>query len=186
MKFSPFLSISASLILFWGVLLISSCNKDEGDENIYSSCCSHEPQFLELGDEYYSVANVFTPNFDGVNDIFRADGSASTDSVILFEVYDKSDNLIYKQNSVEHIFTSRWTGVVSEGQNSGDLYEGSFDYTIEIRNLQGESGIIQGQACAVRDVCNINLAGQCNFPTQYNPSTNDFDSGIPSGEECEE
>ncbi|MBK8562159.1 MAG: hypothetical protein IPN76_02130 [Saprospiraceae bacterium] len=53
-------------------ILAISCDKDDRD-----ACCPKGPDSFEVGNGRVYVPNIFTPNFDGINDVFFLYGDSN-------------------------------------------------------------------------------------------------------------
>jgi CHU_C Type IX secretion signal domain len=133
----------------------------------YSGCCGAEPVEFKIGNSIVYVPNVFTPNSDGLNDVFRPFYNDKKVKVTLISIANTEGNTIWetKSFSPEKPF-SAWTGRVSKDS----VYTGLFYYTIFVDGGKGQESI-SGSACSV--VCNpkipveIEDKEKCFFPMQY-------------------
>ncbi len=85
--------------------------------------------------------NTFTPNGDGVNDIFRLVGANETWVVEEFQVFDRWGNLVYQNN-----YEAEWDGSCF----GAPCTEGVYAYKARIRFLTGEVKEIVGNVALVR------------------------------------
>ena len=81
------------------------------------------------------VPNAFTPNGDGLNDIFEIRGTSS-DCVKRLRIYDRWGNLIYETQS----FPLRWDG--SNKTNGKPANEGVYVFVLENKNGEKRAGTI--------------------------------------------
>ncbi|MEZ4909933.1 MAG: hypothetical protein R2774_03625 [Saprospiraceae bacterium] len=58
------------------------------DTTIYRSCCGLDTMVFFLGTEWVAVPNVFTPNGDGINDLFYPIRSNDSISISLLTIFD--------------------------------------------------------------------------------------------------
>lgn len=76
--------------------------------------------------EAYQPDNAFSPNHDGVNDIFQADVSEMGVDAIEMYVYDRAGNLIHSWNE----FHGYWDG---KGRNGNNAPEGMYPYVLILK-----------------------------------------------------
>ncbi len=85
--------------------------------------------------------NTFTPNGDGINDIFRLVGADKTWVVEEFQVFDRWGNLVYQNN-----YEAEWDGSCF----GAPCTEGVYAYKARIKFLNGEVREIVGNVALVR------------------------------------
>jgi gliding motility-associated-like protein len=170
-----------SLILGF-IYALSSCEKCAST----ILCPYQNPQYFSTlnGDTaIIGFPNVFTPNGDGVNDIFELP-SYGVNS-LQFTIYDPSGRQIYQSNNTY----PSWDGTINGKPADVGIYavrvSGISQSGTRI-NLDGTVSILGGKFFG----SNIpNTDGNfylelknCQFPTQFYLSYGGFDSNIPSGE----
>ncbi|POY34830.1 hypothetical protein C3K47_18500, partial [Solitalea longa] len=84
----------------------------------------------------FKVANVFTPNGDGINDTFTINGVEDFDSEL--QVFNRWGAEIYKSKP----YKNDWNG--------SDLPEGTYFYTLRIKNKQGNTKVYSGYITILR------------------------------------
>ena len=139
------------------------CGKDDTPDNPivppqYESCCGTEPVEYEnaAAGTYVYFPNVFTPNGDGVNDLFYPHFDATTGVVVRnFTIYSVvNDTIIFTKswflpNALED---TAWNGMRSDGS----VYEGEFRYFATLDVPSGHAVDIEGRACRI--VCGPDAA----------------------------
>ncbi|MEO0725281.1 MAG: hypothetical protein AAFZ63_12110 [Bacteroidota bacterium] len=172
------------------VLLINACLDDDTSPqpDLYEGCCSVEPgQFSMNGVNIY-VPSAFTPDNNGINDLFTIFGSNnSSGDIIIFSIVltDRDNNELFRTANIQPNQNNiSWDGIDGEGE----AYEGLFNYKITLSPGGGDTETYTGQACAVRceddeqgNLPNISDPGSCAFPLNHD-GEGGYDPFLPSGE----
>jgi gliding motility-associated-like protein len=91
------------------------------------------------------IPNLFTPNGDGNNDIFKIYGSGVEQ--ISFSIYDQLGNRLYHTNNVDDAFQTGWDGTFRGKVLKNDLYfwtiDGKYFNGETIRFAEKTTGIIK-------------------------------------------
>ena len=150
------------------VALMSCIASDEN--NPYEGCCGVEPVEFRLEGNLIYIPNMFTPNGDLRNDIFKPFFNEDKIKLEKFEVRSSIDNSLlyqFKEEDLSQILWG-WFGFISQTES----YTGKFTYIMTFKSKgSGEQKTITGSACSV--VCSgtekINLVdrNRCFFPEQY-------------------
>lgn len=123
----------------------------------YETCCGMEtvefkPQLPDGSTRYIYIPNSFTPNEDGVNDLFHPvfndDISHFEYMVITQEVMDDTSSpLVYQVEFItrENIRETAWNGMDSNGKK----IKGAFSYTVYAGTKDKKAFLVQGEACAI-------------------------------------
>ena len=95
-----------------------------------AGCFSETTQQVSIGEGYSIILpNVFSPNKDGINDLFRPLTTGL--SRIRFSVYDHTGNLVYNENAAEPNPTLN-TGIAIKGWDGENApYSPYFIYSVE-------------------------------------------------------
>lgn len=84
-------------------------------------------------DELIEVPNVFTPDDDGINDVFVVKSSGMEDQILKLQIYSRNGNLVHERiGNVVY-----WDGRLASGQKAG---EGVYYYFI---TTQSEPKIVR-------------------------------------------
>lgn len=158
--------------------LFVSC-KDETPAELYAGCCDTAPQQLTIGVEVVSIPNAFSPNGDGINDVFFPFATAGVALIQEFQVLDRNKKQMAKYINVQpNDVGLSWNGIYS----GGSTYEGLFYYKVSAVTFLGDTKTIEGSACSI--VCNpngtllpVSNPDGCGFLDQFNNS-GQYDPGI--------
>lgn len=91
-----------------------------GNESAHSNIVCKENCF------YFKLPNIFTPNNDGKNDVFRPDERSRFIKSIKFSVFNRWGEKVYEGNQDPYI---NWRGVNNAGK---ELSEGTYYYLAEV------------------------------------------------------
>ena len=169
------------------VIFSAGCRK-ENPENIdttkYASCCGTEPKIIPLYNNSVYVPNVFTPNFDGINDRFypiAQDTSISNIAIQDLSLYTMGDTLFFFTQFLyyETLENGAWDGDIPYNlrwdENVARYPAGPFKYkfTILSKNASGEFDWtdVEGTACLIRCDEDAHVFADkmgCQFPVQNN------------------
>lgn len=136
-------------LLLMGFISFSlSCEKNNNNPENYDSCCGSESVEFTLGDGYVFVPNVFTPNGDGINDVFLPFINDKITSVTDFSVISEANSSVLFSLSnvdVSAPLTNSWDGF----KPNGSAYKGLFSYEFTVQNNTGQTMVISGHACCI-------------------------------------
>lgn len=109
----------------------------------HESGCRYEVNFrIELEEGEIYVPNIFTPDGDGKNDLWKV--KIPSDLYMLScQIFDRWGEMVYRANSGEPI---GWDGTFRGKKAQTGVYV----YVIEYRNADGESRTIKGDVTVVR------------------------------------
>ncbi len=118
-----------------------------GDNECASQSSTIECHTLAYIPANVFVPNVFSPNFDGINDIFYIQSNAEISRVTFFRIYDRWGGLVFENfdfpaNDPVH----GWDGTVKGKMMNPAVYT----YFGEVQTTSGEIRIIQGDVTLVR------------------------------------
>ncbi len=102
------------------------------DEN---GCTASDWMRVYQGDkESVYIPNVFSPNFDGLNDYFTVYGDASLSHVVSMEIFDRWGALLYQRTDFKPNYeTDGWDGI----HRSKRMLPGSYRYHITVEFIDG-------------------------------------------------
>lgn len=119
--------------------------------------------------------NIFTPNGDGINDVFRARGSFF-DRIENYSItVKKGRKIVFKSDDIN----AYWDGRESDGN---DAIEGNYKFAVSF-NIEGSNDLVElegkmalvrfldGQNSSVNDCVNCTFEDQFEFPAGIIPES---------------
>ncbi len=82
-----------------------------------------------------ALPNVFTPNGDGINDIFELQASAPIQGIEYCRIFDRWGTLLFELRSGEGIVVSLWDGRTKDGEV---VNPGVYVYSLQITDASGQ------------------------------------------------
>ncbi len=166
------------LLFCFTAILFNSCEKtaDEPvviEPAIYKACCGTKPVEFTFGLSKVYIPNVFTPNGDGLNDVFFPYISSDIVDVQDFTILSAvGDTVLFQRPSFNYddIQNYAWKGAryFPNGTYKSD-YQGLFKYNMRIANKSGQSQYVEGEACLIRcgkDTKIFKTKSGCFYPDQ--------------------
>ena len=134
-------------------LLFTACEPEEEPivcedpivTNSLESCC--ETAALEgiIGEASFYVANVFTPDFDGVNDLFFVQANAEEIAKVkVMRIRNVLDSLVFEQLE----FPPNDPSFAWDGSVGGLILRGVYTYEMDLEAINGETETFVGEVCA--------------------------------------
>lgn len=143
-----------SLAFIAFALTLQSCpGQDKEDpqaglSKAYESCCGVQPVEYKLTNGSIYIPNAFTPNGDGINDLFYPFISDEVTQVSNFTVMSsEGDSVLFYRPAVlyDRLREFAWDGQRSDGS----MYRGKFKYGMIMINKDGKVRIVEGEACSI-------------------------------------
>ena len=177
--------------LLTAVLCIAQSCKDDDDngpggnqmDTFTTTCC--EIPHLEgcIGGAEFYLPNAFTPNGDGINDIFYVLGGIGIKEVASFKIFDGAGNIVFEDfNFQANDPANGWDGRLTDGT----ITDGVYSYTIVVINLTDETSEFEGSVCCRSSFpmpC-VDHEQHCAYAIQHNGNGR-FDPALPNPEDCE-
>lgn len=184
------------VILLLSVMLIGACKKDKIDpsdplpptpeELFYTHCGKVPPLFGCINGASIFMPNAFSPNTDGINDVFYAYTWYGIKELVSFKIYTAEGYLVFEKSNIildnVNNISNGWDGKHPDGS----IQNGIYNYTISFATTYGEVADFEGTVC-----CRASLPLSCvehekyiAWGTQHN-GTGEFTSALPSYETCE-
>jgi len=116
-------------------------------------CSDTTSKQIWVSDEYWMyIPNAFTPDRDGVNDLFCLQYNGVRIETFTFNIYDRFSNLVYVTDNIEEIEcflnSNGWDGTHYETGN--DLPMGQYVYEMYFQDYEGWKHQKQGYLLIVR------------------------------------
>lgn len=147
-------------------LQICSCG-DEEQKFSYTDCCAMDIYEYSLDEATIYMPNLFSPNFDGINDIFLPFCNEKVISITDFTINVLgSGKLLYSQKfMLPNDNDKAWNGLLS----NGNQFKGKFTYSFTATTAAASKMVIHGEACAIlceEDSKSLHFNSNCHFPDQ--------------------
>ena len=160
-----------NLNIYATVLILIFIGCDDVDSVLkYQACCGAEPVEFVQDNYYIYVPNCFTPNGDGINDIFWPSFSSNIESVKSYEIYSIENGLSVRIFFTTNFYLFELNDKVWYGRDmDNNLYVGKFGYKMVFISTDGQEIPIQGYSCSI--VCGKSAEifydrKDCFFPAQ--------------------
>ena len=98
---------------------------------------------------YYKVyiPNVFTPNGDGINDVFTIYGDEDIELILSLQIFDRWGGMVYnKENLLPNSARLAWDGLSKDR----DVNEGVFTYVAYLLMEDMKSQVVSGNISLLR------------------------------------
>lgn len=105
--------------------------------------CESETEKTVIVTPYYTlyIPNAFTPNGDGINDVFEIKGNAVDEYDL--KIYNRWGELIFQSNTISKM----WKG---DSKGSAEAPEGAYVYIMEVKDFKGVSYKYSGNVTLLR------------------------------------
>jgi hypothetical protein len=167
-----------------------ACNDKEDPVNKtvskYDACCGVEPVEFVQDSYYVYVPNSFTPNGDGINDLFLFYISNNIDSVKFYLISSTGSDALEILLFAENFSKNDWQSYVWDGLTKNlEFYKGKFTYAITLKTKDEKIIAVHGSGCSI--ICDDEAKvfkdrKGCYFPTQATIEGK-LDSLIPTNED---
>jgi hypothetical protein len=173
-------------------LVLQGCPGQEKDDpqvalpKEYESCCGVQPVDFKLSGGSIYVPNVFTPNGDGLNDLFYPFISQEIGEAQGFTIFDATgDTVIFQRPTVayDRLNEFAWNGK----RTDGSTYRGKFKYGMRVVSKDLVMRFVEGEACSV--LCEpgtkeLKTKKSCFYPSQAgkNEKAGKVDETLPNNE----
>jgi gliding motility-associated-like protein len=96
----------------------------------------------------YYIANVFSPNGDGINDEIRLNSSPGIEKVNQWIIFDRWGNAVFGKTDFDPADASVfWNGQTTTGEYANP---GVFPYVLEIQLINGKREVYNGSITLLR------------------------------------
>lgn len=172
------------ILFFFGTLLLVQCAEDDLVVDPYTECCGNNPVEFTVGNSKVYMPSAFTPNNDGINDVFYPFFNEYVQEIKSFFIFSEDGGLIYVtlEMDIQNPAENGWDGIGADGKK----HAGAFTYSFEYTNEEGLTRGFSGSACSI--LCDsfavtINSKTDCFFPSQHD-GKGGLDASLPVLEDC--
>lgn len=149
------------------ICLLSNSCKEKENPFTYSDCCTIQPYEYSIDNAKLYMPNVFSPNFDGINDILMPFTNDSVTSIDNFEIRDAFNNqlLYFKNMCIPNNVEDGWSAILPDGT----LFVGKVKFSFQAKTITSKMIPVEGVACAIRcepDSKSLQTNKNCHFPDQ--------------------
>lgn len=174
-SFSKFVFMKRLILLISILALVASCAKSKYKRD----CCTGSMRIFTEGfnntdSVYVAAPNAFTPNGDGINDVFTLFLKGYDLSTASLSIRKKSGSFIDGQE----MFNGYEGNIVWDGTDLNGKLASPGVYTFEFAAITNDFTFIQGEGefCVIEyDYTNsIKNCSSCYFGDQFDPTTHNF------------
>lgn len=173
-------------LLLLTVSICLQCKDDDGQKqpaDPYVGCCGTDSVEFTIGNAKLYAPNAFTPNGDGINDLFSPIFNGKVSKVELFTIYTPELGVMYLVNNMDVSNPSEngWNGIDADGKK----YSGLFRFNLSVTDDVGNVKTVTGSACSI--ICDsfatvFKTKTGCFYPVQSN-GNGGLDASLPSLED---
>jgi gliding motility-associated-like protein len=121
---------------YWVTLLVTDNN----------ACIDSVHKIIVVRDLFtFYIPNAFSPNGDGINDLFTPKGSNVDAKHFEMYIYNRWGNLIYTTKNWNGESTDGWNGTINNSGSITEVMEGVYVYKIIVKELNGPSHLYSGK-----------------------------------------
>ena len=112
------------------------------------NCQASATVFIRLNREgRIFIPNVFSPNGDGINDIFGIFMDNSVDQINVIQIYNRWGSDVFQRSNVDKAAaTDLWDGTI----NGTELPSGTYIFSLEVTYLDGFTEVLSGEISLIR------------------------------------
>lgn len=181
-RLAQFIILPLSLFAF----IATSVPDEDYDPLLESSltrCCDIGPIDVMVGNARVYVPTAFTPDGDGLNDVFQVMGNAELQAVDSFVIYElvTYDTIFFVEHMTDMSLANGFDGIVNDTVRAA-----RYDYRFVAVASDSSRARLRGYVCSIPCMDPIDEARpealeECLFSTQQGVDGG-LDSGLPSGE----
>ena len=133
------------------------------------SCADDAAYFFENDSSFIALPNIFTPNNDGVNDVFQAFGKGIKESHISVSKSNLSKTKVFESTDPAFMWDGKFKGKA--------IAENIYKYSIEVVFISGKQYSHEGTITLVIEKFSGENCSKCAYGNQFNGKK--FDLSLP-------
>lgn len=98
----------------------------------------------------FYVPNAFTPNGDGVNDLFAPYGTNIDPADFEMDIYNRWGELVYNTHHWSGSSAEGWNGYLNNQPSTGELQSGVYVYKIIVKGVNGKQKVYSGEVALIK------------------------------------
>ncbi len=183
--------LATNLLLFFSVIAFVATSQDEDFEDLdpsvlVANCCFNNPVIAEVGAGNIYIPTIFTPDGNGLNDVFQISADDNIARIDTFLVTDQiTGNIVFNKINITEITADNgFDGLVSD-----TIIATQYLYQIIVTSTDSVRQQFFGAVCCIPCQEALNLPspdsiGNCAYPIQYD-MINGYDDTIDPGEDLD-
>ncbi len=179
--------IATHSLLFLTFLTFCATSKDtdfEPGENL-NNCCFTEPIELNVGAGSIYVPTMFTPDGNGINDLFQISADSNILKIDTLTIFNQfSGDIVFDETNITEIIPENgFDGIVAD-----TITATQYNYFLVVTSKDNVTMRINGFICSLPCEAMLNISrpdslSNCAFPIQYDEVTGTYDENIESQED---
>jgi len=180
--------IATNSLLLVSMIVFTATSKDDDYNDFQSfellqSCCDSNPTAAEIGLGKIYIPTAFTPDGNGLNDLFQISADTNISKIDTFLVFNQTTGatVFNKLNITEIIPENGFDGIVAD-----TIIATQYEYLLVVTSKDNVQEKFFGLVCCLPCQMPLNIPtpnsiDNCAFSIQYDP-INGYDNSIDSGE----
>ena len=173
------------LLLTTLTFFATSRDEDIAPEDYLSGCCLTEPIELNVGSGSFYVPTMFTPDGNGINDLFQISADSNILQIDTFTIFNQfTGDIVFEERDITEIIPENgFDGIVAD-----TVAATQYSYYLVITSTDNVTVRVSGLICSLPCEEPLNVPrpdnlGDCAFPIQYDEVSGAYNENIDSQED---